>query len=201
MTIKFKGGVVATILLTVLFVLESEVCSQDPTQSQRPAAPEQAPDKAKSGGEDASKVATESTAPKPEPDFWTQEEMTSEWGGTRSRWKDKGVELEFELTQFYQGVASGGIETGSEYNGKFATGFKFDFGKLAGWQFWSSEIKTETRFGGRLLGGTGTISPVNTTMIVPGADGTVFSITAVNVTKLFPIDLKKPTESRWLGTA
>ena len=99
--------------------------------------------------------------------------------------------MEFELTQFYQGVASGGIETGSEYNGKFATGFKFDFGKLAGWQFWSAEIRTETRFGGPLLGGTGTISPVNTAMIVPGADGTVFSITAVNVTKLFPIDLKK----------
>ena len=190
MKIKFKAGVVATILLTVLFVLESEVFSQDPTQSQA-AAREQAPDKAKSGGEDASKVATQSTAPTPEPDFWTQEELTGDWGGTRKRWKDKGVELEFKLNQFYQGVASGGIETGSEYNGKFATGFKFDFGKLAGWQFWSAEISTETRFGGPLLGGTGTISPVNTAVIVPGADGTVFSVTAVNATKLFPIDLKK----------
>jgi len=190
MNVKFKAGVIATILLTVLFVLESEVYSQDATPSPTPAAREQAADKAKSG-EDAPKVAAPSAAPTPEAGFWSQEEMTGNWGGTRSHWKDKGVELEFKLNQFYQGVASGGIETGSEYNGKFVTGFKFDFGKLAGWQFWSAEIRTETRFGGPLLGGTGTISPVNTAMIVPGADGTVFSITAVNVTKLFPIDLKK----------
>ncbi len=186
MNIKVKAGVLATVLLTVLFILESEVCSQDPTQSPKPAAREQAPDKAKSGGEDAPKVAAESTTPKPEPDFWTQEEMTGEWGGTRKRWKDKGVELEFELTQFYQGVASGGIETGSEYNGKFATGFKFDFGKLAGWQFWSAEIRTETRFGGPLLGGTGTISPVNTTMIASIARAGKFSTARGNSPKQSP---------------
>jgi porin len=106
--------------------------------------------------------------------------------------KDKGVELKFELNQFYQGVASGGVETGSEYNGKLDTNFKFDFGKLAGWQFWSAEIETGTRFGGPLLLGTGGINPVNTAAIIPGAgEGTVFSITAVNVTKLFPLNLKE----------
>jgi hypothetical protein len=42
-----------------------------------------------------------------------------------------------------------------------------------------------------LITSTGTISPVNTAAIIPGADGTVFSVTAVNVTKLFPINLKE----------
>lgn len=32
---------------------------------------------------------------------------------------------------------------------------------------------------------------MNTAAIIPGADGTVFSLTAVNVTKLFPIDLQE----------
>jgi porin len=190
MNIKVKAGVVTTILFSTLLIPQSEIYCQDSASSSKTAAREQAADKAKSG-EDAPKAATAPAAPTPEPDFWTQEEMTGNWGGTRSHWKDKGVEIEFKLNQFYQGVASGGIETGSEYNGKFATAFKFDFGKLAGWQFWSAEVKTETRFGGPLLGGTGTISPVNTAIIVPGADGTVFSITSANVTKLFPIDLKK----------
>jgi hypothetical protein len=35
---------------------------------------------------------------------------------------------------------------------------KFDLGKLAGWQFWSAEIKAETRVGGPLVTGTGTTS-------------------------------------------
>jgi len=42
-----------------------------------------------------------------------------------------------------------------------------------------------------LLGATGSINPVNTAAIIPGADGTVFSVTALNVTKLIPVDLKK----------
>ncbi len=99
--------------------------------------------------------------------------------------------MKFKLTQFFQGVAAGGLERGSEYNGKFETEFKFDFGKLAGWNFWSAQVKTETRFGGPSLGRIGTLSPVNTAAITPGIDGGVFAITALNVTKLFPIDLKK----------
>src|SRR5262245_22700053 len=46
-----------------------------------------------------------------------REELTGDWGGLRSGWKDKGVVFNSPLTQFYQGVASGGTETGSEYNG------------------------------------------------------------------------------------
>jgi hypothetical protein len=36
------------------------------------------------------------------------EELTGDWGGVRTRWKDKGVVFDSSLTQFYQGVASGG---------------------------------------------------------------------------------------------
>ena len=120
-----------------------------------------------------------------------QEELTGDWGGLRTRWKDKGVVLDSSLTQFFQGVASGGTETGSEYNGTAQAKLEFDFGKLAGWEFWSAEIKAELRFGGPLVTGTGSINPVNTAAIVPGADGTEFSITAVNLTKLFPVNLKE----------
>jgi porin len=139
----------------------------------------------------ATQTAAAQPAPTLEPDFWHRETMTGDWSGTRSQWKEKGVELEFMLTQFAQGVASGGIHEGSVYNGKFQTVFEFDFGKLAGWNNWSAEVRTETRFGGPLLGGTGTISPVNTAVIIPAAAGTVFSITSLNITKLLPIDLSK----------
>jgi porin len=120
-----------------------------------------------------------------------QDGLTGDWAGARTYAKDKGFELASSLTQFYQGVSSGGTRTSSEYNGTAQALLKFDLGKLAGWEYWSAEAKTEVRFGGPLITSTGTISPVNTAAIVPGADGTVFSVTAVNVTKLFPINLKE----------
>ena len=130
-------------------------------------------------------------AQEPKADFFHREELTGDWDGTRTKWKDKGVELASSLNQFYQGIASGGIQTGSEYNGTAQAGLDVDLGKLAGWEYWSAEIKADLRFGGPLLTGTGSISPVNTAVIIPGADGTVFALTAVNLTRLFPIDLQK----------
>ena len=213
MKTKVRLLVVAAMFFSVLFVLDSDAAGQNPVPSPSPAASEQAVDKAQDdkapnnvqaaakteAAQTAEAVATPAQtpaaakpAPVPAPDFWHQEEMTGNWGGTRSKWKDKGFEMQFSLTQFFQGIASGGIDDGrTEYNGTFQTLFKFDFGKMFDWKFWSAEIKTETRFGGPLLGGTGTINPVNTAAIVPGANNTIFSVTAVNITKLFPINLQE----------
>ena len=135
--------------------------------------------------------ATAQPSQSPAPDFFHQDELTGDWAGARTNAKNKGFELASSLTQFYQGVSSGGTGTSSEYNGTAQGLLKFDLGKLAGWEYWSAEVKTEVRFGGPLITSTGTISPVNTAAIIPGADGTVFSVTAVNVTKLFPINLKE----------
>jgi porin len=134
--------------------------------------------------------ATAKPAPTPA-DFWKQETMTGDWGGVRSRWKEKGIDLEFKLVQFYQGVTSGGVRHDSEYNGKFEMEWKFDLGKVAGWKFWSSEIKTEVRFGGPVLGGTGAINPVNTSTLTPAANGATVAITALNFTRVIPKDLAK----------
>src|SRR5204862_6234714 len=123
-------------------------------------------DKTKSESGVASDSQEAKPAATPEPDFWHRETMTGNWGGTRTRWKESGVELEFKLSQFYQGVAVGGIRHDSEYNGKFQTIAKFDLGKLAGWKYWYADVRTETRFGGPLLGGTGTINPTNTAEMI-----------------------------------
>jgi porin len=130
--------------------------------------------------------------PTPEPDFWHREKMTGDWGGDRERLKNEGLEMDVSLTQFFQGTASGGLRHDSEYNGKFEFVMKLDFGKMSPkWQWWSSEIKFEWRFGGPILGGTGAINPVNTGTFIPASDGSVASISAVNFTRLIPIDLKK----------
>ncbi len=190
---KNKPGelVRTTIFCAILLLCSGIVRSQNPTPTPNPADASTA----KKDAEAAAKPVPETGAPKPavapEPDLWHREELTGDWDGARSRWKEKGFEMNFKLTQFFQGVATGGLEQGSEYNGKFETEFKFDFGKMAGWNFWSAQIKTETRFGGPSVGRIGTLTPVNTAAISPGLDGEVFAITAANITKLFPIDLAK----------
>lgn len=186
MNTKARALVIAALFVTALCATKAEVRGQSPSPSPVSAAsPAAAETKA------AAKADAAAPAPAPEPDIWHQEELTGDWGGTRSRWKEKGFEMEYKLTQFYQGVASGGLRESSEYNGVFQTEFKFDLGKLAGWKYWSAEIQTQTRFGGPPLGGTGAINFVNTTAVIPGTDHTVFSVTAANVTRIFPLDLKK----------
>ncbi len=165
-----------------LFAIGNGVRAQDPEPSPSPS-PETAATKP---------AAAPAPAPTPETEFWKRAELTGDWGGDRLRLKEEGFEMEFSLTQFYQGVAAGGIRRGSEYNGVFKTNFKFDLGKMrAGWKWWSAQVQSETRFGGPVLGGTGTINPANTAAIVPGANGGVVSVTAANLTRLIPIDLAK----------
>jgi porin len=123
--------------------------------------------------------------------LFTRGQLTDNWKGVRTAWKQKGFDLAASVTQFEQGVASGGIRTGSEYNGTAQADLTFDLEKLAGWKNWSAEFEVEGRFGGPLLGGVGSISPVNSAVIIPAPRGTVVSITALNVTKLIPIYPKK----------
>jgi porin len=191
MNIEVKAGVAATVILMTLFMFDSNIRGQDAASSLSPAASEPTAVKEKSDPQAAPTGAAEKSAQASEADFWHREELTGDWGGVRPKWKEKGFELEASVTQFFQGVASGGVRRDSEYNGTLQSKFKFDLGKLLDWKYWLAEVKTEMRFGGPLLGGTGTINPVNTAAIIPGADNTVFSVSALNFTRLFPIDLKK----------
>ena len=185
MCIGARAFVVSTVCVTALSS-NAVIRGQE-----RPSSDATAASAERSGELTSAQAAGAKPAQAPDPDFLHQAELTGDWNGTRSRWKDTGFELVSSLTQFYQGLASGGVETGSEYNGKVQAELKFDFGKLAGWEYWLADVKAETRFGGPLLGGTGAINPVNTAAIIPGADGTVFSVTAVNITRLFPMNLKE----------
>ena len=151
----------------------------------------QEPAASPSSQEPANGAPVAKSEPAPETDLSTRETMTGDWGGTRSRWKEKGIDLEFKLSNFVQGIASGGLSDDVEYTGKFEMTWKFDLGKVAGWKYWSSEIKSEFRFSGPLLAGVGGINPVNTAAISPAADGESVAITAFNLTRLIPIDLKK----------
>jgi len=186
-----RAFVVTTVFITVLLIPGiSYAQDATPSPSPSPATVASAAEKEKSEEQEPAAGAAAKPA-EPAPDFWHQETMTGDWGGTRTRWKEKGVDLEFKLSNFVQGVASGGVSQSTVLNGKFEMWWKLDLGKVAGWKWWSAEIKSEVRFGGPLLPGVGTINPVNTAEIVPSAAGTSPAITAVNFTRIIPKDLAK----------
>lgn len=170
----------ALVVATVFLTLSNSAQAQTPSSSPVVAS-------------STVKNDTATTAPAPDPptDFWHQETMTGDWGGTRSRWKEKGIDLEFKYVGIFQNLASGGTRDESSLTNKLETTWKFDLGKVAGWKFWSSEIKAEWRFGGPALTGTGAINFTNTAGIIPAANGNVVSVTAVNFTRIIPRDLKK----------
>ena len=144
---------------------------------------------------ETSESTTQSTpAPSPDSNIWHQETMSGDWGGTRTRWKEHGLEMQFNVAGFVQGTASGGVKRETEWNGKFESRISVDFEKLWGWKHWSAETKVEYRFGGPALTGTGAINSVNTYVIVPAAQGSVFAITALNFTRTFPLNPKKGDE-------
>src|SRR5580765_8208923 len=43
--------------------------------------------------------------------------FTGSWGGRREQLRDHGLTVDISATTYYQGVASGGLERGSEFGG------------------------------------------------------------------------------------
>lgn len=189
---RIAAKLIGLLLLTALPAINCSVRAQEPEPSPAPETVAKAdPPVANPEPSEEPRAAAQAPAPTPETDLWKREDLTGDWGGDRVRAKEKGYEFDLKLVNFYQGVVDGGLRTTSQYNGKFIGEFKFDLGKIAGWKFWSAEVKTETRFGAPIITQTGSISPVNTDSLIPGTAGGVFAVTAFNFTKLIPLDLKK----------
>ena len=60
-------------------------------------------------------------------------------GGTRKKWEERGVKFELSWNNFFQGVGSGGLETGFAYGGKLTGELTLDTtGALTRLTWWSS---------------------------------------------------------------
>jgi hypothetical protein len=89
MSTRIKRSAITAVSLMTLLAIESAVYCQAPTPSPNPTTREAAATNASGADEKSPKVAASAPAPTPEPDYWHQEYMTGDWGGTRSRWKEK----------------------------------------------------------------------------------------------------------------
>jgi porin len=113
-----------------------------------------------------------------------QPKLTGNWWGARDTLSAHGVEVDVNLSQFYQGVAAGGTQRSFEYGGKVDYYVNLDGGKLGLWPGLSLTAHAETRYADDVNTIDGMFSFGNFNMAFPKVDQDVTGITALKLTEL-----------------
>ena len=110
-------------------------------------------------------------------DLWTRDKILGDWGGARTDLEQNGITLDLRLMQFYQGVTSGGANTGGEYGGIMDYILNVDGHKLGLWPGFFVKMHATTQFGDGIFGYPGPFAFSNTAMLypLPDYDGTAIT--------------------------
>lgn len=84
--------------------------------------------------------------------LWTQNLLTGDWGGTRTKLTDKGVTFGFDITHDLLGNPSGGVNQATVNDGCIELFLDLDFEKLAGLKGSSFHANTYYTYGSDLSG-------------------------------------------------
>jgi porin len=106
-----------------------------------------------------------------------RKKLAGDWYGLRSDLAEHGIDFDIRLSQYYQGVTSGGANTNGAYGGKFDYILKFDGHKLGLWEGLGMTMHAETQFGNGISGDAGAFAFPNTNMLypLPGYRGTAIT--------------------------
>ncbi len=122
-------------------------------------------------------------------DLLTRPKLLGDLFGARTALGAHGIALDINSTQFYQGVASGGIRQQFEYNGRNDYYLNIDGQKAGLWQGFFVTLHGETRYGNSINFDTGAIMPANTAALFPLPTGSVTALTAVKFTQVLSENL------------
>ena len=103
--------------------------------------------------------------------------LTGDWCGVRDQWASQGITLDINLTQFYQGVATGGVDRTFKYGGKLDYLLNIDGDKAGLWDGFLVSIHAETRYGEDVNTSDGMFTFGNFNMAFPKAGEDVTGIT------------------------
>ena len=116
--------------------------------------------------------------------IFDRSKLTGNWWGARDTLSTNGIQLNVNLSQFYQGVADGGAERSFEYGGKLDYYLKVDGGKLGLWEGFSITTHAETRYGNDVNTIDGMFSFGNFNMAFPKVGQDVTGVTALKLSQL-----------------
>lgn len=115
--------------------------------------------------------------------LWERPVLLGSIGGWRDHLAENGYKLNISSTQFYQGVASGGVRQNFEYSGRNDYYLNVDGQKAGLWQGFFVTLHGETRYGDTVNNNTGALMPVNVAELFPVPRPTVTALTAVKFTQ------------------
>jgi porin len=164
------GAMVSLIVLS-LTVLAPAVSAQTPAQSSGDSA-------VSAGGQSSSEGLYSG-------DFWRRSTLTGDWGGFRNELAAKGVTVDLNLTQVYQGVVGGGKEDAWKYGGRGDLTFNVDTQKLGLWPGGFLTVEVEGNFGESVNNLTGAVLPVNTNQMFPLPSGNNLNVPNVSFMQFF----------------
>ncbi len=124
-----------------------------------------------------------SPAPPSNPSLFDAPTLTGNWWGERDTLASHGVQLNLSLTQFYQGVAAGGIDSSFQYGGKLDCYLMFDGTKAGLLPGFSATAHLETRYGEDVNDTDGMFSLGNFNMSFPKSGDTSTGLTAMKFTQ------------------
>jgi porin len=100
--------------------------------------------------------------------LWHREHMLGDWSGIRPELAEHGIVVSASLTQFFQGVASGGLEQTFRYGDKFDLFMVADTGKLGLWKGGKLQVHAvDWQFGQNAISDAAGLAPVNLLMLTP----------------------------------
>lgn len=120
--------------------------------------------------------------------LWTRDRLTGDWFGVRTSLADRGITLDVRLSQYYQGVASGGVSQNGAYGGTVDYRVNIDAHKLGLWEGFSLNMHARTRFGSDVNSDAGSFALQNTGMLMPlPGDYHGTNITGLTASQFFPL--------------
>jgi porin len=118
--------------------------------------------------------------------LWTRNKLSGDWWGGRTALSKKGIDLEVNFSQFYQGVTSGGIRDANkhgEYSGKLDGIVNVTGEKLGLWKGSFFNLHAEYQYGDTILPDAGVLPFNNTQLLYPVPDWNRVEITGLTFTQ------------------
>jgi porin len=169
--------------------------ADDPGPASDVPVPEQAPPDPEPGSPQAGSHAHDVGQPPDRSakdwlkDVWTRDKLTGDWRGLRADLHDHGIDIGLRLSQYGQGVASGGVDQNGEYGGTMDYRVNVDLAKAVGsWDGLSVSMHARTRFGKDVSADAGAFALENTGLLMPlPGDYYGTNITGLLVNQIFPL--------------
>jgi porin len=122
-------------------------------------------------------------------ELWTRSQLTGDWFGSRDEFATGGLTFFGDITQYYQGVTTGGLERQFKYGGRGDYLVDLDSQKLGLWDGARLDLRGETRLGQDVNQIDGAVSPSNFAMALPFPNRNVTALTGVQYTQDFSENL------------